>query len=94
MTTSNKMKRPAFPYGAQYYRTPNPPPSEWAKDFATMEASGFTVVKNWVIWSWHHLGPDTFEWSVLDELMDLGQRHSVTTLINAGPGVGALLVVA
>ena len=83
MTTSNKMKRPAFPYGAQYYRTPNPPPSEWAKDFATMEASGFTVVKNWVIWSWHHLGPDTFEWSVLDELMDLGQRHSVTTLINA-----------
>ena len=46
MTASNRMKRPAFPYGAQYYRTPNPPPSEWAKDFATMEASGFTVVKH------------------------------------------------
>ena len=82
MTASNRMGRPAFPYGAQYYRTPNPQPSEWAKDFATMEASGFTVVKHWALWTWLHLGPDSFDWSTLDELMDLGRRHKITAIIN------------
>lgn len=71
-----------FPYGAQYYRTPNPPEEEWEKDFKRMEEGGFTVVKLWAMWTWIHKGEGQFDWSHFDELFELAQKHGLKVVVS------------
>ncbi len=62
---------PFFPYGAQYYRTPNPPAKEWEYDLRQMKDAGMNTVRLWAMWSWIHTGDDSFDFSHLDEFMEL-----------------------
>ena len=71
-----------FPYGAQYYRTPNPPPDEWQKDFAEMAHQGFTVAKVFATWSHVHIGDGSFDFSELDRLFEIAEDNKIKLVVN------------
>lgn len=71
-----------FPYGAQYYRTPNPPESEWEKDFKTMADHGFTIAKIWAMWSWMNYEPDKYDFSHFDRLFEIAEQNGIKLVIN------------
>jgi len=71
-----------FPYGAQYYRTPNPPESEWEKDFKTMADFGFTIAKIWAMWSCIHKSEDEFDFRHFDRLFEMADKHGLKLAVN------------
>lgn len=70
-----------FPYGAQYYRTPNPPERDWERDLREMKRQGMNTVRLWAMWSWIHTSGDTFDFSHLDRLMDLCRQIGLKALV-------------
>lgn len=71
-----------FPYGAQYYRTPNPPQSEWEKDFKTMADHGFTIAKIWAMWSWINYKEGKYDFSHFDRLFEIAEKNGIKLVIN------------
>lgn len=71
-----------FPYGAQYYRTPNPPQSEWERDFRSMAEHGFTIVKIWAMWTWMHVAEEEFDFSHFDRLFELAEANGLKVVVN------------
>lgn len=71
-----------FPYGAQYYRSPNPPEVDWDADFRSMGEHGFTVTKIWAMWNWMHVSEDEFDFSHFDRLFDLAETHGLKVIVN------------
>lgn len=71
-----------FIYGAHYYRAPTPEPDCWEMDFAQMTALGFTDTKFFVQWRWSHRAPDHCDFSDLDALMALAERHGIGVTLN------------
>jgi beta-galactosidase len=71
-----------FPYGTQYYRTPNPPQSEWERDFRSMADHGFTIVKIWAMWTWMHVAEDEFDFSHFDRLFELAEANGLKVVVN------------
>ena len=71
-----------FPYGAQYYRTPNPPESEWEKDFKTMADFGFTIAKIWAMWSWINFEKDKYDFSHFDHLFEIAEKNGIKLVVN------------
>lgn len=72
----------AYVFGAQYYRPPNPPAADWARDLARMRQHGMNTVKYWASWSWIHRARDVFDFDELDELMDLAAEQDLAVVIN------------
>jgi beta-galactosidase GanA len=68
--------------GAQYYRPPSPPASDWADDLRRMRDNGFDTVKFWACWSWMQLAPDRIDFGDLDRLMDLAADCHLQVVIN------------
>jgi beta-galactosidase GanA len=68
--------------GAQYYRPPNPPASDWADDLRRMRDNGFDTVKFWACWSWLQLAPDRIDFGDLDRLMDLAADCQLRVVLN------------
>lgn len=68
--------------GAQYYRPPNPPREDWARDLARMGAAGMNTVKLWACWSWMEPRPGEYDFADLDELMELAQAAGLRVVIN------------
>lgn len=71
-----------FAYGAQYYRTPNPPKKEWAKDLRNMKQLGFNTVKFWAMWNYMHFAPGEFDFSHFDRLLELATENGLKVLIS------------
>ncbi len=68
--------------GAQYYRPPNPPASDWPRDLSRMREAGFDTVKFWACWSWMQPSPDRVDFGDLDRLMDLAAGRQLRVVIN------------
>ena len=68
--------------GAQYYRPPNPPRTDWARDLQMMADAGFNTVKLWACWSWMEAEPGVYDFDELDELMDLAYDAGLAVVIN------------
>lgn len=75
------MSNSFFPYGAQYYRTPNPPPEDWERDLREMKAHGMNTVRLWAMWSWIHTSEDTFDFTELDRLLELCRQTGLKALV-------------
>lgn len=71
-----------LPFGAQYYRAPTPEPSEWKSDMAAMRRAGFNTIKIWAQWRWNQPREDGFDFSDLDQLMDLAHEAGLGVVIN------------
>jgi beta-galactosidase len=71
-----------FPYGAQFFRPPNPPRKDWKRNLEQLVEHNFNIIKIWPMWTWIHTAPDTFDFSEIDELMDLAQSAGVKVVIN------------
>ncbi len=69
-----------FPYGAQYYRTPNPPSADWERDLRQMKAQGMNTVRLWAMWSWMHTSENEFDFSHIDRLMELCREIGLRAL--------------
>lgn len=71
-----------FNYGAQYYRPPNPPSEDWSKDLKQMEELGFNTIKYWAMWNHIHLGEEEYDFSEMDELIELAKEHDLKVVIS------------
>lgn len=72
-------------YGAQYFRPPFPKKERWASDFANMRELGFNYIKLWAVWNCVEPERGRFDFSDLDELVDLAEKHDLLTVINLIP---------
>lgn len=72
---------PAFPVGAVYFRKTDPPPADWARDYATARADGMNTFRHWFLWSAIETAPDTFDWADYDRQLDLAAAHGMRTII-------------
>ncbi|MCU1416617.1 MAG: Beta-galactosidase/beta-galactosidase [Schumannella sp.] len=68
--------------GAQYYRPPNPPRADWARDLGRMREAGFDTVKFWACWSWMEPRQGEYDFADLDELLDLARDAGLRVVIN------------
>jgi beta-galactosidase GanA len=71
-----------FVYGTQYYRSPTPPREDWARDMVWIREHGFNTVKHWIPWTWMNPSPDAFDFSDIDELMELATKHDLKVVLN------------
>lgn len=71
-----------FAYGAQYYRPPNPPADDWADDLQRMSDLGFNTVKLWAMWNHTHPAEDEYDFSELDELVELAAENDLQVVIS------------
>ncbi len=72
---------PSFPYGAVYFRRSNPPESDWARDYVTAAADGYTVFRHWFLWSAIEIRPGVYDWSAYDRHLDLAAEQGIKTII-------------
>jgi beta-galactosidase GanA len=68
--------------GAQYYRPPNPPRTDWERDLQLMAASGMNTVKFWACWSWMNPERERFDFEDLDVLVDIAGRVGLRVVLN------------
>lgn len=71
-----------FVFGAQYFRPPNPPRTDWRRDLASMSSHGMNTVKFWACWSWMHRSADEVNFDEFDELMDLAHENKLEVVVN------------
>lgn len=71
-----------FPYGAQFFRPPNPPKKDWKRNLQQLVDHNFTVVKLWPMWVWINTGPDSYDFSDIEELMDLTHSFGLKVILN------------
>ncbi|WP_440009457.1 beta-galactosidase [Halomicrococcus sp. SG-WS-1] len=71
-----------FAYGAQYYRPPNPPSDVWADDLEQMADLGFNTVKLWAMWNHTHPAEDEFDFSELDELVEIARENGLRVAVS------------
>jgi beta-galactosidase len=76
------ISKKSFLSGAQYYRAPTPSPHHWENDLALMKELKFNTVKFWVQWRWSHREENRFEFSDLDQLMDLAYKNNLKVTLN------------
>lgn len=78
-----------FPYGAQFFRPPNPPRKDWERNLQQLVDHNFNIIKIWPMWTWIHTAPGAFDFSEIDELMDrahsLGLKVIINTIIENSP---------
>lgn len=71
-----------FATGFQYYRAPTPNKAFWDSDLKRMKEEGFNTVKYWVQWRWSERKEGCFDFSDLDELMDLAHKYDLKVVLN------------
>ena len=72
-------------FGTQYYRPPFPEKEVWERDIKHIKALNFNVVKLWAVWNWIERKPNNFNFSELDELVSICEKHDLKVIINTIP---------
>lgn len=72
-------------FGTQYYRPPFPEKEVWERDITHIKALNFNVVKLWAVWNWIEKKPNNFNFSELDELVSICEKHDLKVIINTIP---------
>ncbi|MBQ7372977.1 MAG: beta-galactosidase [Clostridia bacterium] len=76
------MKTDFIPMGFQYYRAPTPARSEWRKDLENIKKWGYNTVKYWIQWRWNEPREGEYDFSDIDELMDLASEYGLKVVLN------------
>jgi beta-galactosidase len=74
-------KRPAFPYGAVYFRKSNPPQGDWKRDYAQARQDGMNTFRHWFMWSAIEIRPGVYDWADYDRQLDLAAENGIQTII-------------
>lgn len=72
-------------YGAQYYRPPFPKKDVWKRDLNHMKELGFNCVKHWAVWNWIERERGKYDFSELDELVELSKEAGLQVILNIIP---------
>jgi beta-galactosidase len=78
VTTENP---PFVRFGAVYFRKTNPPPEDWARDYAVAREDGHTLFRHWVAWNVVETAPGRFDWSDYDRQLDLAAENGIRTIL-------------
>ena len=76
------MKDLFFPFGAQYYRYPTPLREDWEQDIKNISETGFNTIKIWAQWRVNEPQKGVYDFSDLDELMDISHKYGLKVIIN------------
>jgi beta-galactosidase len=76
------MSSEIFRYGAQYYRPPNPPESQWLRDCQNYSNFGFNIMKVWAMWTHTNPAPGEYEFADLERICDLALENGFKVIIN------------
>ena len=71
-----------LPMGFQYYRAPTPLRKNWETDLKKIREDGFNTVKFWAQWRWNEPREGRYDFSDLDELMDLAADNGLKVVLN------------
>lgn len=69
-------------YGVQYYRAPTPVKEEWERDLKSIREHGFNTIKIWALWRNNHPKENLYDFSDLDELMELAGKEKLHVITN------------
>lgn len=72
-------------FGTQYYRPPFPSRENWRRDIEHMKSLGFNIVKLWAVWNWIERKPGIFDFSELDELVEIADENGLDVMLNTIP---------
>jgi len=72
-------------YGSQYYRPPFPNKEQWEKDIAHMKELNFNTIKLWAVWNWIEREPGVYDFSELDELVEICAKYGLKVIMNTIP---------
>ena len=71
-----------FVYGSHYWRPPNPPRERHRFHLERIKNEfGFDIVKLFIIWNWHHRGPEEFFFDEVHEIFDLCDELDLGVLL-------------
>ena len=70
------------PFGAQYYRAQTPRQDQWERDLRNFSRHGFNTIKFWAQWRWNNPREGEFDFSDLEQLMDLALHNNLRVVIN------------
>jgi beta-galactosidase len=76
------MKNDFIPLGVQYYRAPTPLKSDWESDIKNIKKSGFNTIKIWAQWRWNNPKEGIYDFSDLEELMEISKNNDIKVIIN------------
>ena len=68
-------------HGTQYYRAPTPLPEEWEGDIARMEDFALDAFQIRINWRWNEKQEGAYDFSDVDRLMELSQKHGRKVMI-------------
>lgn len=77
-----KLFENAFFYGTQFYRPPNPPSAQRARDLENVKSLGFNVIKIFAEWNWinHHEG--VYDFGELIEIAQQAEQLDIAIVVN------------
>ncbi len=78
---AERLKNPAFPYGAVYFRKSNPPEADWERDHQTAAKIGMNIMRHWYLWSAIEVAPGKYDWADYDRIMDLEAKNGIRVVI-------------
>ncbi len=70
-----------FVFGAVYFRRTNPPPEDWARDYAQAEKDGHNIFRHWFLWGAIEKEPGVYDFSEYDPHFDLAAKHGIKVII-------------
>ncbi len=79
---------PELALGVQYYRQPTPLPQEWDKDLAAIKRMGIGIIQLRPQWRWHERNEGELDFSDLDRLFDLAEKHELKVIFKFFLGCG------
>jgi beta-galactosidase len=68
-------------YGAQYYRAPTPFSRNWENDLKAAADAGFNTMKFWVQWRVNSTGPNKYDFSDIERLMDIAAKNNMKAIL-------------
>ena len=68
-------------FGAVYFRYSAPAKQDWERDYKRASEDGITHFRHWFPWAAIETAPGVFNWEPYDELIALGNRYGIKTVI-------------
>ena len=68
-------------HATQYYRAPTPLPEEWETDIENLEKLNLDTFQIRMSWRWNEKREGEYDFSDVDKLMDLAQKHNRKVII-------------
>src|ERR1700674_2276675 len=84
-----KFADPVYPFGAVYFRKPNPPEQDWERDHKTAADMGVNIFRHWFMWASIENSPGKYDWRDYDRMVELEAQNHIKVVIAEITSAGA-----